>query len=539
LTTGQENVEPLVRCIFKNIPEWMKRVFRLNLGIKGIDTDATLYTKFKDAATVSECYVPVLGNNYVFTKSSQFSTEATCIAEKVCNIPGGCANNNSQCVVGCGLNGVCSSSVDVFKTESSCKEFGYCFGNGYLNGLSFFNATTCAEKKMCTDFLACENAIPACTETTCTTKGRCVGFPFTQATCVTEFKFEAGTGQKTCGLGETQRDFGCESSKGSIQCAVSGGRMVQVPTNSAECLAHKICVNAETKTPNLMNEQTCTKCKGNYVSAFTWVPAQWKSAALYQPQKWVAGKMVSKNRWIQGVDVVRLTGILTTVIYLQAINSYKSLYQCAFYPMVKLAETIACDCGTPKAPAGTNCYAPLVVPVGTFRVFSGVSHTSKNSDYDITPDKNAVSETQDYVDAQVTRTEVKSALSASASADLLVSFDTKATASGYLTSDGYSASTSNGAPLAGKTNLCIKRTVASVPAEYSVAGFATLSNGQILRSSVVLTNTDFSAQMCGDVTDTNTYYMAFFKEGTPTSDSSKITFSAVIFVVAIVLSLFA
>jgi hypothetical protein len=535
MTTGQENVEPLLRCIFRNIPDWMKRVFKLKLGLKGADSDAKLFASFKQNSTVSECYIPSEGNNFVFTRGYGYTTEAICLIEKVCNIPGGCNNGTGQCVVGCGLNGICSNSVDVFKTESACKEFGYCFGNGYLNGLSFFNATTCAEKKMCTDILQCENKIPACTEATCVTKGRCVGFPFSKATCVANFQYDQGTGQKTCLAGETMRDFGCESTKGSVECIADGGTMYQVPTTEAECLNLKICVNNETRSPSLMNQQSCSKCGGTYQNAFTWVPAEWKSAKLYQPQKWVTPKMVSKNRWVQGIDPLGLTKILTSILYLQLLNSYKSLYQCAYYPMVKVAESIACDCGTPKAPAGTKCYEPIQVPVGTFRVFSGIAHRSRNLDYDVTPDKNAVSAIQDFVDAQVIRTEAKSAISVSA--DLLFVLASNQT-SGFLASDGYSVQTSSGSTLAGKTNLCIKRTVSTVPSGYTAPGFATIINGVVTKSSVVITNTDFSSEMCGDVTDTKTYYMAFFGDGsqTPTSNSSTFTFSAVIFV-AMILSL--
>eukprot|EP01080_Neovahlkampfia_damariscottae_P002766 gene2766-4174_t len=538
---GTESYKPLLRCVFGSIPSWVKRIFRLKLGIKGADSEAALQAAFAKYTAKEECYTPVLGNNFVFTKSSLLNTQAKCLFAKSCNIAtdqGKCTTN--KCAAICGLNKICSTDVSsVFKTKTQCDSYGYCMGNGFANANGvLYNSTTCAQQNYCTAYAQCnENTTPKCTKALCEAKGRCLGFPLTQTKCVLDFKLDASTGQKTCGVGEDQQDFGCISAKGSIDCASSGGKMISVPTSETECLQYKHCVNNNTRIITHMTSETCGMCGGTYESAFKWVPAQWKQSFLYQPQKWTIAAQVPTNRWVTGVDVLRLTKLITSVILLQTISAYRSMIQCAYVPLVKITHTIACDCGTPKAPNGTNCYQPISTPVATFKVFAGLKHKSQSSDVDVTVSANAVSSSQDYVEAEVVKTD---ATTVTGSQDLLVVFDTQSTATGYLASDGFAVQKQGGGSLGGTTNLCIKRSVQNVPAEYTVAGFATVSNGVIYRSSVTITNKDYSLEMCGDVTDTRTYYMAFFKPGTPVSNNShKYALSAVAVILAVIVALFA
>jgi hypothetical protein len=219
--------------------------------------------------------------------------------------------------------------------------------------------------------------------------------------------------------------------------------------------------------------------------------------------------MVPANRWINALNLNALNHLINRVITVGALPHYKTYLQCAFLPLLKQAWSFACDCGTSKAPAGTNCYPQLPPqPVATCQAFSGLNMTVEENDCAIIVDPTTVSETQDCVDIVVS--------TAADSSD-----DGISTPELVILSDGFSVTTTDGTPLAGPVTLCIHRDQSvALPLGGQVHFCTKDSNDKFVKANTVLiTNNDFSTQVCGRVSDTQTYYAASF-QGTPLSSAS-------------------
>eukprot|EP01080_Neovahlkampfia_damariscottae_P003749 gene3749-6637_t len=359
---------------------------------------------------------------------------------------------------------------------------------------------------MCSNLKCTKYQDPPCSESVCNQGGRYMGFPIFQKSCIVPFDHDSTTGQKSC-TGGQQKSVRCVKGYEQTQCTAFGGIFATIPTTEAERLKYKLCTINLTKVITTIPEKDCAGCGGNLDTAFKWVKGNWLDSVLYKSQKWIVAAEVPVNRWISGVDLTKFTNLVKSVVLLESLDVYKSMIQCSHIPLLSLTQKIACDCRTPKAPNGTACFESLKTSVATFKVFSGVTNKLTSTDADVTPSSSAVSVSNDYVEFMIIKTDLSTITTTQ---DKLIAFDSKATPTGYLASDGISVQTKSGTALSGKTNLCIKRKVEKIPSSYNSPRFATVSNGIITRTSVTITNNDYTIEMCGDITDTQTYYMTFF-----------------------------
>jgi hypothetical protein len=221
--------------------------------------------------------------------------------------------------------------------------------------------------------------------------------------------------------------------------------------------------------------------------------------------------MVSVNKWGYYLNRESMAMMVNKFTTFSTVLHYKTYLQCAFLPLLKQVWSFACDCGTARAPAGTDCY-PQLPPqaVATTKIFSGLNMTIEEVDADIIVDSTVVSDTQDSVDIVLSTTADSTNDAVAENPDAP---NQPGNSSGRVVtflSDGFSVATTDGSPLAGPVTLCIHRDQSvALPLGGHVA-MVTKSGGEKFRNGIAvqITNTDFTKLVCGKVSDSQTYYAA-------------------------------
>jgi hypothetical protein len=519
---GPEDPNPVLNCIFAQIPPVSMRNIRQKLGFKGISPLADVLGAFKNATIANDCQ-DVQGNSLPLNST-------TCLAQKQCNLPlvGGNCPTQGACAF-CDERGICDQVLPGLNNQT-CAAAGFCLGVGpTVPGTGApFNKATCENGtfKYCTAYGHC-NELNGCNASTCANSGDCIGFPFLQSTCVFAPMFDEAQNTFTCPAGRTFSDEGCADATfvNTTSCTAAGGMWYKLPTSKSECEAFMGCQDPLTKIFSLKNQGECTKCKETYKSRYAWDAGVWTNSVFFQGQKWVMPAQVSVNRFIKAINGANLQKIVQEFLHFEVAPSLKSYLQCAYAPVVNLFESIACDCGTSKGPNGT-CY-PTTQPnidLGTTKAFAGLETLFSDPSVNFLVSNSTVDSTRDVDSFVVGRTpnpDIHATADVSNYYDMFnIHFLNQANAVvGVAVSSGFSVKTTSGTALSAPVKLCIardKRVV--VGPTYTVAAFATKDgSGNLVKTSLSLIGTDYSQQMCANVQTSNTYYAAFFTTGATTS----------------------
>eukprot|EP01080_Neovahlkampfia_damariscottae_P013095 gene13095-8449_t len=501
---GPEDPNPVLECMFSQVPPVTVRNMRQKLGFKASTPVADVKAAFKTATIGQECQ-----DNFGNTLTGFNST--TCLNEKKCNLPlnGTDCPTQPACAF-CDQRGICDFVLTELKTNATCQASGLCLGGGLSpgNGQDWTKAT-CENGtfKYCTVYDKC-NEDNGCNATACAAVGECVGYPFLGNSCVFPFDYDNTTESITCRAGRTFYDEGCEDLSSAYnttaKCSAAGGVWYKLPSTKTECEQYKGCYDSELKLFTPLPQAECTKCKLTYQNRYTWNAGVWANSVFIQDQKWVVPAQVPVNRYINAINQNRLQTIISQFLSFQVAPSQKTYMQCAFNPVVELFKSIACDCGTSKGPNGTCYPAPQPVEVGTARVYSGLSGAFKEPSVSVVTPNNTVDATKDVdaiVVSRVANKDLHMSTDISNYYDMFnIHFLNQANAvTGVAVSSGYAVKRSSNAALTSPVTLCIQRDQkVTVGAAYTDAAFATKdASGALVKTSVQLIGTDFSQQMCG------------------------------------------
>jgi len=530
---GPDDPNPVLNCMFDQVPPVTVRNIRQKFGFKGTTPIADVRNSFKSATTALEC------QDAVGQSLTQFATKTACEASKKCNLPlvGGQCPTKAACAL-CDPRGICDFVIPELTTNATCTASGQCLGGGPQPNLSTnqtWDKATCENGtfKYCTVYDKC-NEDNKCDATKCAAVGECVGFPFEKSTCVFPYAYDNKTDSISCPVGREFYDEGCADSSSAVNttqtCTAAGGQWFKLPTTKAECEAIQGCFDGESKTFNTLPSAECTKCKNTYKSRYTWNAGQWVNSIFVQDQKWIVPAQVPVNRWITAINQARLQTIIGSFLSFQIAPAQQTYLQCAFNPIVDLFTSIACDCGTSKGPNGTCYPAAADVAVGTQRVFSGLTAGIKQPSVSVTLPNNTVDATKDVDAVVVSRTTNKDLHATTDIANYYdmfnIHFLNQANAvTGVSVSSGYSVKRASGTAFGSPVTLCITRDKkVTVGSTYTVAAFATKDGtGALVKTAVKLVGTDYSNQMCGEVQTTNTYYAAFFTQDVASSPGTNPT----------------
>jgi len=238
--------------------------------------------------------------------------------------------------------------------------------------------------------------------------------------------------------------------------------------------------------------------------------------------------------------------MFNNMVTMQFIQAYRDYVQCSVTPIFDVLNKFSCDCGNPKAPAGTNCFPNSNYFVSSSQGFSGTQQRFTSPDADITVYSNSVSSSSDNVEYTIVKTEAPTASIASPSSFNEIIYKI-ATISGVKATNAFLGSDGHSVVGGGTVNLCIRRDpTATVPIGYSSISFATLVSGTITQSSNPITYQD-EESICADVTaDGTTYYIAYWGGTLPTpppattsprrSFSPSITMSLLVLVFSILMN---
>jgi len=513
------NPNPLLDCVFSKLPGGVKRAFINKLGLKNSDGTGKFRDAFKQLAAPTLCVKPD------GTVDETKTTKAACEATKVCNVPKTQVQQctpqaiPARCYSNCNsLNGVCTSKIPL--NENLCASAGLCLGHGILvpGTNTPFDKATCQNGtfKACSNYAECNTG---CNATACAATSKCLGAPNFDI-CIYPFTIDDKSERKTCAQGQIRfKDIGCYKQGGTkAACEAAGGRWLKQIKTKAECEAFKVCFNSKDRRFSLRSPAQCTACGYSEIPIFKWAQAIWGKSPFIQRQKVVVPAEVPQNKFVRVLNLKKLTTFFTKAIEFSLFPIYKTYAQCLFAPSMPVLEAFACDCQSGRTHNTSSCYPNIITAIaGTFKTFSGLEQTFKQFGYGLTVKNNSI--TKDNVNLYV-KTHIQENIKTQAYYDMFNIFFKNAAETGVVVSQGQSVATADGSNLNSPVNLCIEIDQdISVPTGYNTLAFATVdASGNVIKSSIKITNTDTSTEICGDVSDSSKVYYAA-KFGTTATNS--------------------
>lgn len=541
---------PLATCIVNNIPPFAIRAFQLfnnvtSTQIAVADLTALIQKVLFKPYCVSNLNLPVPGLN----------TQAACENDKICtdNTPT-CADSNSFCGFGCQPNKQCQMNIGAVNpfvnNQATCTSFGLCIGKDPVTGNDFStyaNSTVCATQSFCT----VKSCYPNCDATKCANTGLCLGFPAPPGTgvCVLPFPSMQDGSAPQCPTGQNI-GIGCFANLISTQgaCTIAKGNWYDYPTNQAQCESGFTICREANGVMSLKNGAECAKCNGRLNKPFKWIQGVWRQRVFKQITSWTPRAPVSKNKWVSGIDFNGFGQFVQNAVRSLSYPLLKSRVMCSVEPLYQATRLFACDCG---AEATTGCFdkfkagASVAFPsaIGNFRAFAGANATYQFADVSVDVPTGSVSASADNTNVVVTKSDVvisaTSTRSTKQASTTINVVDNSGTVVGQVVGNGVAVSVA----FPSGVTLCVPMSEqVTVSSKYTKAGFV-ISNsaGNYMLTSVTITSTS-NGQLCGTVTDTQTYFPAYVDPSAQpqqpkSSASTASVFSAVVIAVLAILAL--
>lgn len=528
---------PLVQCIKESVSEEAFYNLKYILGVEG-KSDKDTITAFMNFVTTEMC---VDGFTSIIPKT-MYETQETCLAEKKCaDNRATCSGSTNFCGALKGANGIYLADVTgLLPDQSRCSSHGLCVGAKAGDSYKF-NKAECEAESFCTHPDCGDN----CTKEKCEALGRCIG-GVDKSFCLLPFKYNSN-GRVCANSGDTMGPNGCISASITLEaiCKIGGGKWYSALDTKEKCESFQVCAN--NGAINFRNQTVCEECGGKSVNIFKWAPARYLPRKFLSATTWATREEKSVNIWKRALDLGKLIPAFTKFSLALQYPIFKSQLACVMNPILTTLRMLSCDCD--KSVSSTKqCFSDELSksPAASFRLLGSVDIDQEYSTAEVSIFIKAGSRKL-TVNVDITKTELLVDIDLSGSrriaAEEGVAVSKGSSTVGQVVGNGFAMQGSSSI----SATLCIRRdqTMSVSNADYKNPAFAIKdSRGNFVITSVPINSDktgDGSAQICGMVADSRTYYPAMVNDAAapPVVSAAVTTKPMISVIVAVVIAVIA